>query len=94
MTQLVLFNSPRVGGIPVESIRRAVATAEVTPNELARRLGHTRGNGKPDCSPIRRAMGLHPEYKNGRKYFQQTVSYEKAARIIVALGLDPVDYGV
>ena len=94
MTQLTLFNSPRTGGIPVDRMRHAWEVSEVSLSELARRLGYMRSNGKPDTSPVRRSLGMHAEYKNGRKYYQQTVSYEKAADIIIALGLDPIDYGV
>jgi len=78
--------------VPVEPLRRAFEESGLTAYELAIRLGWV----QPDTSRVRRALGLRNDH-NGRgtvPRLRQTTSYERAAEIAHALGIDPVDVGL
>lgn len=78
--------------VPTEPLRRAFQESGLTAYELAQRLGWAR----PDTGRVKRTLGLQLDH-NGRgtnPRLRQTTSYERAAEIAIALGIDPVDVGL
>lgn len=83
--------------IPVEPLRERFLQLHargVSYSAIARRLGWVRKN-RPSADTIRlkRALGLVADTGRGKTY-RQRVSSELAARLAVALDMDPIDIGV
>lgn len=78
------------------AVERAMREQGLNWSTLAERAGqiHT-GHGRGDATRIQRALGLKPfSGKNGKQYYQTSLSYDLALRIATAAGLDPVDVGL
>lgn len=78
--------------IPCTTIQKALDDAGISVNELARRMNWYRPP-VPNVDRVRRALGRKPA-NGSRKKIQQTVTYERALELIVAMGLEPADYGL
>jgi hypothetical protein len=92
---------------PVEPIREAVQASDLPLNTIAVNLGYlrkTRGRYiKGDTARVKRHLGIMPQYnvkvrQSGQVYrhkaYSKNMKYETALKIINALGLDPVDFGL
>ena len=73
---------------PTAALAKAAEDSGLSMSEIARRLEWTR----PDVPRLKRALGLQPDDKNGRP--RMACRYETAVKIIRALDLDPMDYGL
>jgi len=71
--------------VAVAPIREAFLRSGIGPNDLARRLGWMR----PDGRRVRRVLGIEQRYDG--QPLQQHVEPRIARQIADALGLDPVD---
>jgi len=82
--------------IPNAPLREAFLESGLTLSEVCYRLGWTRMQNArviADVSPLKRALGLQPWTNGqGRSYTSRLVGTEKAARILRALDLDPIDF--
>lgn len=94
-----LTNSGRVPVAPLaEAIARMQDEQDLSLSEICRNLGWVKSNGKADTSRLQRRLGKMScmSTHNGKMYrgIQRTISYELAARIAKAAGIDPVDVGL
>lgn len=81
------------GEIPVQVIQRAYEDSGLSYGEIARRLGWV-VQGQPDDSRVARRLGLRKYRQRGRVYRSRYATYDTAAKLIRAMGFDPVDYGL
>lgn len=88
--------------VDVTPLREAFLASGMTKGDVCRRLGWTKaraGHGPADTSRLGRALGMQllapGRARPGRaRYMNRTISYELAARIAEAIGVDPVDVGL
>jgi hypothetical protein len=79
-------------------------STDILQADVARAAGWERGdqadhpNGLADITTIKRLLGIAPfhSYHGGKRYtsYRKTIAYDDAVRLVLALGLDPVTYGV
>ena len=84
----------------VRPIQAAVLRCQVerglTISDLCHRGGFLGVAGDPDVSWLERRAGLKPEVcsRTGRRLHRRVVGYDVYARLVEAVGGDPVDFGV
>lgn len=79
----------RVRNVDNRSLRLAVECSPVTLSYIARQLDWF-GNGRPDVTRVRRALGQKPTTRSdGRRTVMQTIRSDYAAVIAGAIGLAP-----
>lgn len=84
----------------VRKIQAAVLRCQVehglTISDLCHRGGFLSTAGEPDVSWLERRAGIKPEVcsRTGRRMHRRVVGYETYARLVEAVGGDPVDFGV
>ncbi len=90
----------RLKEIDVEMLQRAFKDSEMGQNQVARELGWCRDdNALADGTRFARAIGLKPYQQTlvtGKIVYRRisTTSYERAVKIVTAMGLEPTDYGL
>ena len=72
--------------VALAPLREAFLRSELTPSDVARRVGYERG-GRPDTLRVRRVLGLTDEPKSA-------VNYDVAMLLVRALDIDPASVGV
>lgn len=80
--------------IDVEPIREAVEAYirnGGTWTTICRNLGFIRSDGKPESSNLKVMLGITP---NSKGKLGKRVSYENAVQIVLAIGRDPVEFGL
>lgn len=84
----------RYSDVPVTPIREAVldycARRGYTLSEIAMRCEWIKGDGRPDESRLRRALGISKEGHGGG--FREHMRESTAGTIVRAIGMAPVDF--
>ncbi len=82
--------------MPVDALREAFERSQMSPSELASRLGWERNRAREggESTRVLRALGIKSRKRRGRVELTREISYDSAARFAEALGLDGVDVGV
>jgi hypothetical protein len=86
-----------VGMIPNAPIRAAFERSGVSVRDLAERMGERRRpNGYIETTRLDRMLGRRPAWRSadGVMRTQANISRENAAKVLRALHLDPVDFGL
>lgn len=82
--------------VPVALIREAFQRSGLTLSELAKEAGLMSRDGnrmKPDTSRVARMLGLtFQQSGTGHCYVASFIRHDTAAKIVRAMGLDPVDF--
>jgi hypothetical protein len=85
----------RPGDVPVEPLREEyLRRDDLTPGEIARRLGWWKRPGVPNADRVRVQLGLRSYRSNGRRLTRQRVRYERAVELAEAMNMDPHEAGV
>lgn len=90
----------RLKEIDVEMLQRAFKDSEMGQNQVARELGWCREDrALADGTRFARAIGLttyQQKLVTGKRVNRRisTTSYERAVKMVVAMGLEPTDYGL
>lgn len=90
----------RLKEIDVEMLKRAFKDSEMSQKQVARELGWVRKDrDEGDASRFARAIGLRTYQQKlvtGEMVSRRisTTSYERAVKIVTAMGLEPTDYGL
>ena len=82
---------------PVQAaVLRCLIEDGLSVSDLCRRGGFLNRFGDPDVSWLERRAGLKPEVcgRTGRRLRRRVVGYEIYARLVEAVGGDPIDFGV
>ena len=84
--------------IDVKILQQAFQDSGMLKSHVARNMGWYEKKGRADGVRFTRAIGLKPYQKNlsSRKayYTISTTNYERAVELVLAMGLDPTDYGL
>jgi hypothetical protein len=86
--------------VPVELMRQALQDTDLPRDRVALNLGwyYDKGRTEGDVRRLERALGNAPHTKRigmtTREYWPRTVEYPTAVRMVEAMGLDPLDYGL
>jgi hypothetical protein len=92
-----------VDRVPNGPLREAYLrrSTDIRQTDVARAGGWIRSDDRPDhadITTIKRLLGIAPfhSYHGGKRYtsYRKTIAYDDAVRLVLALGLDPVTYGV
>jgi hypothetical protein len=75
--------------VPAAVLEEAFHESGLSHSELARRLAWTH----PDTQRVKRALGTKRDPRT-KSEVRLAVRYETAVKLIRAMGLDPVDYGL
>lgn len=73
--------------VDVTLLREAFLRSGVSAHAVARELGWTR----PDGARVRRALGISVQHSRGCRFYQRSMSYDRAVRIAEAIGVDPAE---
>lgn len=90
----------RLKEINVEMLQRAFRDSEMTQNQVARELGwYRKDRSCGEGNRFSRAIGLltyQQTLVTGKRVNRRisTTSYERAVKIVTAMGLEPTDYGL
>ena len=85
-------------GFPVAPLQELFHKSGLTYSEIAHNVGWMRSDypTRADGSRVARALGLYPSMSgiNNRNYKSKRISYERAEKLVRAMGFDPVDVGL
>lgn len=80
--------------VEAEPIRQAVETYLKnggTWTQICNNLGMVRNDGKPESSNLKMSLGMTV---NSKGKLGKRMSYENATQILLAIGRDPVEFGL
>lgn len=78
--------------VPNAELREAFLRSGEAASSVAAFAGWVTKSGKPNTTKLFRALGIHDQMDNGRRYFNTRISEKSALELIEALNLDPVDF--